>query len=115
MAGNSWNDRNFRTAILERVIFKDQATITESADIPLSREVTIIDASGGDVTATLPDPADAAKLTFVVKRAETDSTGNTATVARNDAENINGSASDLTLAAGEIVRLLSDGTDWNTI
>lgn len=74
-------------------------------------EVVLADASGGGFTVTLPAPDDPEAFTVTVKK--TDATGNTVTVAREDAQNIDGDASDRTITGEDTSRTFTgDGTNY---
>lgn len=71
-------------------------------------ERLLVDASNGAVTVNLPAPAS----DFRGEVKATDAS-NTITLSRNGGENIDGSASDVTITATNVaVSLTSDGTDW---
>lgn len=79
-----------------------------SSSVTLSEDDSAwVDASGGAVTVTLPSPSAGAQVRIIAADA-----ANTITVSRNGTENINGSASDITLQQDEAIHFESDGTDW---
>jgi hypothetical protein len=86
------------------------ATVT--ADYTASaQEIVLVDASGGNVTVTLPTPTDATAT--IIKRI--DASANTVTIATPGTETIDGESApevDIQYEAHEIV---SNGTDYFTI
>lgn len=67
----------------------------------------LVDSSSGAVTVTLPTPAAGTR----VRLKNIDDT-NGVTLGRSGTENIDGSASDITLSLYESLEVVSDGTDW---
>lgn len=85
-------------------------TLTDSDD----NLVILVDSASGAITLTLPDPTLGTRV-FVIKDSGNNADVNNITVARNGSENINASASDLTMSlSGSSILIISDGTDWWT-
>ena len=86
------------------------ATVT--ADYTASaQEIVLVDASGGNVTVTLPTPTDATAT--IIKRI--DGSANTVTIATPGSETIDGD-SERTVTAQYVSReLMSDGSDYFVI
>jgi len=71
-----------------------------------------VDASGGAVTITLPDPSETLQRSI---RILVDNSSNTVTLARNGGEQIDGVAANTTLTAGpNAVQVTTDGANWYT-
>lgn len=81
------------------------STTTNNGDIVLA------DATLGALTVTLPDASSGAQIT--IKKIDT--TTNTVTVVAANGELVNGSASYVMKAAGEIEQWVTDGLKWHTI
>lgn len=82
------------------------STITANTTASDNDEL-IADSSGGALTVTLPSPSNGVRV-----RAIRSASANGVTLARSGTENINGSASDLSISYLESVEVVSDGTDW---
>lgn len=83
-------------------------TTTVTADTTLSdNDEALVDSSGGTVTVTLPTPSNGVRV-----RVLRTTSANSVTIGRSGTENINRTASDLSLNDLESVELVSDGTDW---
>lgn len=77
------------------------------------KDVTLVDATGGNVVITLPENGGTvgSGRTMVVKR--TDSSTNTVSIARQTADTIDGSASSVQLYhTNESLTFVSNGADW---
>jgi len=72
--------------------------------------VIFVDASAGDVTLTLPDPALAPARQYVIKK--TDTSANRIIIAPFASETIDGSASAMIVAPYESLTIQCNGTDW---
>jgi len=71
-----------------------------------------VDASGGAITITLPDPSEVLQRSI---RVLVDDSSNTVTLARNGSEQIDGVAQDTTLTAGpNAVEITTNGANWFT-
>ena len=78
------------------------------------RECVVYDATSASGAVTLPKPLDGTEV-LVVLGATANS--HTVTVHRHGSEKVNGAASDpaAITAAGGLLRLLADGTDWTIV
>ncbi|MEK9699878.1 MAG: hypothetical protein VW270_29130, partial [Candidatus Poseidoniales archaeon] len=71
-----------------------------------------VDASGGAVTVTLPDPSEVLQRSI---RIVVDDSSNTVTLARNGSEQIDGVAANTTLTAGpNAIQVTTNGANWYT-
>lgn len=85
---------------------------TKTADYtidPLLDRVILVDASGGSVTISLPDAADADTVEYVIVAIVT---GNDVVVDTVGSANINGSSSVTTSTQYVSIRVVSDGTNY---
>lgn len=111
-AGDDWKLLSYLHSSVDYVLrhmpFKN---VTKTADytITLDDFVIVGDASGGNITLTLPTAASATQRGFIVKRA--DSSVNTCTLDGDGAETIDGVAG-YSLGALESVTVFSTGTAW---
>jgi len=92
-----------------------RTTVTKSADATLtaSEGLVLVDASGGVVIITLPDPTTVSGVDFMIIK--NDSSTNTVTVSPNGSETIDGESSYLMTAQFEGATMISDGTNWYVI
>ncbi len=72
--------------------------------------VLLVDASVGTVIVTMPDPVEAIGKTISV--CKVDNSANTVTISPNFIELIAGETSQTLLYDGEVLELVSDGTNW---
>ena len=78
--------------------------------------VILVDASGGDVTITLPTIASATqKKSFLIKLIDDNSYANVCTIDGNGSETIEGATTHTLTAEGSYVRIQSNGTEWKII
>jgi len=84
-------------------------TITEDDDVVATDDLVIIDASGENVTATLPAAASYSGFRFYFLASDV---SNTVTIDGNGAETINGSANFTIDTQWGCFILVSDGTEW---
>ena len=100
-----------RTAMAVRApIQKALTTKSASFTIAVTEDVTPVSASGGAVTATLPDATLMTGREFTVEK--TDSSANVVTVATTSSQTINGSTNDYLSSQYDSVTYRSNGTNW---
>lgn len=87
---------------------RDSVDLTASGSIKVSHAVTLVDATAGPVTVTLPAVRDAMGQTFSIKKV--DATGNAVTIS-GDAT-IDGAASLATTTQWECFTIHSTGDAW---
>jgi len=75
--------------------------------------VVLADATSGNITITLPAAADNEDRMIAVKK--TDASANTVTVDGNASETIDGSATQVLTSQYDVIMMVSDGTNWNTV
>ena len=99
-----------REAVLFDEVRTNRRSLTNGALVSEDDHDIFLNASGGNVTVTLPNPALVPNREFRFKRV--DSAANTCTVARFASEQIDGQASSLPLYSLMARTLKSDGTNW---
>lgn len=85
------------------------ASVTADTTLTAVRSLTLVDATAGNVTITLPAAASAA----VASVKKTDATAYTVTVDGAGAETVNGDASVVISYQDTLITLLSDGSGWH--
>jgi hypothetical protein len=86
------------------------ATKTANYTATLSDGVIVADATGGNVTITLPTAVGFAGLRFIVKRK--DASGNTVTIATTSSQTIDGATTKALASQWAFVEVVSDGANW---
>ncbi|MBS1968997.1 MAG: hypothetical protein JSU04_01750 [Bdellovibrionales bacterium] len=89
---------------------KSVRTVTSAATLISTDDVVEADASSGGFTITLPSASIVTGKEFVVKKS--DSSTNQVTIVRAGSDTIDGSANRKLNIRYEVVRLVSDGTNW---
>ena len=90
------------------------AIISKSAAYTIEAEedrIILVNASGGAVTITLPEAANADSCEYVIKA--TNVAGGSVTIDADGSETIDGSANFVLSTQYHSVRLASDGTTWH--
>lgn len=85
-------------------------TFTASAALTAADEHALVDASGGNLTLTLPSAAGDVGRTFTVIK--TDASANTVTVDPAGTETINGGATAVITRQHTALTIISDGANW---
>lgn len=88
-------------------------TITADHSMTWADEVLLVDASGGAVTVTLPDPAAYPDVWITIKKI--DSSSNAVTINPHGSETIDGAASQSLSTENAFLTLVSDGTNWYVV
>lgn len=88
------------------------STVQKTADysVQSTDDVILCDASAGQLTVTLPDPAEAGSKTFHIKKI--DASLYTVRVNPNSAETIDGKTFKLIRGQYSNMQLVSNGSDW---
>lgn len=92
--------------------FLDIEVITGDATINYGDGLNIIDASGGNITITLPDTKDKESSGFFIKRRDTSS--NTVTIVGTSSQTIDGKSS-FSLDPNYSIEIYVVGSNWNVI
>jgi len=101
--------RDFIVSIYDAVSALSTRTLTGDTTLAATDHVVLVDASGGDVTLTLPLAA--SRLSeFCIKKI--DSSGNTVTIDGNGGETIDGSTTFVLTEQYDALRIFSDATEW---
>lgn len=105
---NVWKTQDGPFFNVLRAIKKPITTITTNTTLDSSHFTVLVDASGGDVTVTLP--AVASGLIYHIKRI--DNTANTVLIDGNGAETIDGGATAELTVQYETIKIQADSTEW---
>ena len=93
-------------------VFSDETT-TGSITAPVSSPVfERVDTTSGALTRTLPDATTVASFPISVKKHEDAPAGNKVTVDTTGGQTIDGLASVDIIVPGDVLRFLSDGSNW---
>lgn len=101
-------DSGITEAKRSRVVVVDSTTST----IGSSEDVSLVDATSGAITMTLPSVTTSGKIVRVKK---TDSSGNVVTVQRGGTSTIDGATTKILYSQYESITIISDGTNWHII
>lgn len=85
-------------------------SVTSATHTPSTLRFMVVNATATNIAINLPDPSTNANKEYIVKRA--DATANTVTINPFGAETIDGNSSVSVNTQWEVVRLISNGTDW---
>jgi hypothetical protein len=88
-------------------------TITASQTVDQSAVVWLCNASSGAIVATLPLASTLEGQLYIFKK--TDSSGNDVTPTGSGGETIDGASTNVLSSQYAVVRIVSDGTNWNVI
>ncbi|MGK5091237.1 tail fiber domain-containing protein, partial [Deltaproteobacteria bacterium TL4] len=91
-----------------------KTSVTSPYTLTSDDGIILADTSGGDVTLNLPTASGIGGRTYSVKLT-TAGLGKTLTIDPSGTETIDGSATETLLVAGDVLNIVSDGTNWRAL